>query len=344
MKQPGVYTEKEILSQPDAWQATLAQISTDEGRLRTFLSTIAFDSAIFTGCGSTYYLALAAAGVWQRATGLPAYVAPASEIWAAPDQVAMGRKPLLIAVSRSAETTETIRALEALQSARQTPTLTLTCYPDRPLSRGGDFNLVLPAGQENSVAQTRAFTVLYLTTLALAGMLGHQTKLLEELHQLPARLRVLMEMYLETVRAFGRDNTLDRFYFLGTGLRYGLASELSLKMKEMSLSHSEPFHTLEFRHGPKSMVTSSALVVGLLSQERLIPEMAVLDDVASLGGRTLMLGSAAADIAFGVPISDLAQSLLYLPFGQILAFERAIANGLDPDSPRNLDTVVRLDQ
>ena len=83
----------------------------------------------------------------------------------------------------------------------------------------------------------------------------------------------------------GRDASLDRFYWLGSGPRQGLACELSLKMKEMSLTHSEPFHFMEFRHGPKSMVTPQTLVVGLRSTRNGPAESAVLEDVKALGGR-----------------------------------------------------------
>ncbi|MGQ9908594.1 MAG: SIS domain-containing protein [Candidatus Flexifilum sp.] len=343
MKQPGEYTAREIASQPDAWRAAFDQMRAEEQRVRAFLTSTQHDAVVFTGCGSTYYLALAAAAVWQRVTGMAACAAPASEIWAAPDQIGIGRSPLLIAVSRSAETTETIRAVEAARAARQMQVMTLTCYAERALSTSGDLNLVFPSGQEDSVAQTRAFSVLYLAAIMVSAIAGAQPGLLDELHGLPERLRRLMNTYADTVRQLGRDRTVDRFYFLGTGFRYGLASELSLKMKEMALAHSEPFYTLEFRHGPKSMVTPQTLVVSLLSQERRAQELAVIADIAALGGRTLALGSAAPGIDFGPPLSDVADSLLYLPFGQLLAFERAISGGHDPDRPRHLDTVVRLD-
>jgi glucosamine--fructose-6-phosphate aminotransferase (isomerizing) len=140
----------------------------------------------------------------------------------------------------------------------------------------------------------------------------------------------------------GRDGRLDRFYFLGSGARYGLAAELSLKMKEMSLSHSEPFHCLEFRHGPKSMVTPNTLIVGLLSETHRAREQAVLEDMQAMGAQVLTLGERDCAVSFDSGITEPARNLLYLPVGQRLAFERSLFNGLNPDRPHNLEAVVTL--
>ena len=137
---------------------------------------------------------------------------------------------------------------------------------------------------------------------------------------------------------------LDRFYFLGSGPRYGLACELSLKMKEMSLSHSEPFHFLEFRHGPKSMLTPNTRMVGLVSEANRVHELAVLDEMRQHGAQVLALGERDADVAFASQVSEAAWNVLSLPVGQLLVFERAVQRGLDPDHPRNLDAVVKLDE
>ena len=130
----------------------------------------------------------------------------------------------------------------------------------------GGVNLILPAGQEQSVAQTRAFTCLYLATVALAALWSGNRRLLDEMAMLPEVGRAPSRRRRRAARRLARDASLERFYFLGSGPRYGLACELSLKMKEMSLSHSEPFHSLEFRHGPQSMVNPQTLIVGLLSE------------------------------------------------------------------------------
>ena len=96
--------------------------------------------------------------------------------------------------------------------------------------------------------------------------------------------------------ALGQDDGLDRFYFLGSGPRYGLACELNLKMKEMVLCFSEPFHFMEFRHGPMSMVTPSTLLVGLRSEQNRDHEQVVLDEMQQRDARLLVMAEAEADV------------------------------------------------
>jgi glucosamine--fructose-6-phosphate aminotransferase (isomerizing) len=121
-----------------------------------------------------------------------------------------------------------------------------------------------------------------------------------------------------------------------------LACELSLKMKEMSLSHSEPFHFMEFRHGPMSMVTPSTLLIGLLSEQNRAQEQAVLDEMAQRGARVLVMADTGADVSFQSGVDEAARNVLCLPIGQLIAFERALHKSLDPDRPHNLTAVVRL--
>jgi glucosamine--fructose-6-phosphate aminotransferase (isomerizing) len=140
----------------------------------------------------------------------------------------------------------------------------------------------------------------------------------------------------------GKNLQLDRIFFLGSGARYGLACELNLKMKEMSLTYSEAFHFLEFRHGPMSMVTSDSLIIGLISEENSSHEFSVLDDIRNLGGHVLSIGESYTDISFLSGVEEVFRNILYLPFGQMIAYERSMAKGLNPDHPNNLDSVVKL--
>lgn len=345
MSTVGTHTDHEIQSQPESWRAALEVLSQERNALTAFgrdLLSTPGASLIVTGCGSTYYLAQAAAAALQTHAGVSARALPASEVWLNPLAMPRSSRIGLIAVSRSGETTETLRACEAFRARGLGPILTLSCYPGRDLTTSGDLNLVLPSGQEDSVAQTRAFSTLYLGTLALAAFWGNAEALWEELAQTPDAGADVLERSRNLAEALGSDLSLERFYFLGSGLRYGLAGEMSLKMKEMSLSHSEPFHVLEFRHGPMSMVTPDTLVVAQLSDAQVAEERAVIDDMRKLGARILTIAEANADIALDSGLSETARSLLALPIGQRLAFARSVAKGLNPDRPHNLETVVTL--
>ena len=343
MTEPGKFTEQEILSQPQAWTETIRGLKAQQSDIEQLLKQMDFNQILFTGCGSTYYLSLAAAAFCQQVTGRIARGIPASELWLNPENYYLpDGKTLLVAVSRSGETTETLNACESFKAAGRGTVLTLSCYPDHPLTKMGDLNLVFPSGQERSIAQTRAFTTLYLAAIGLACILGNRGDILQMMEKLPELCENTLQLARPWAERFGRDSRLDRFYFLGSGLRYGLACELSLKMKEMSLSQSEPFHFMEFRHGPKSMVTGTTLLIGLVSRNNGSYEKKVLNEMSALGAGTFTLAPEGGDIAFTTDLPEALVNALYLPPGQLLAFERSIARGLNPDEPYLLDAVVRL--
>ena len=152
----------------------------------------------------------------------------------------------------------------------------------------------------------------------------------------------LIGNYESLAKEMGENLDFDRFYFLGSGIRHGLACEVNLKMKEMTLTHSEPFHFLEFRHGPMSMVNEKAVVVGMLSEVNGAHESKVLSEMKALGGTVMSLGESAADVTFKSGIPENVRGVLYLPVLQLIAFYRSVAKGLNPDRPKNLTAVVQL--
>jgi glucosamine--fructose-6-phosphate aminotransferase (isomerizing) len=160
--------------------------------------------------------------------------------------------------------------------------------------------------------------------------------------RLPGAGKKLLETYSSLAETFGRNAAFERYYFLGSGARYGLACEVSLKMKEMSLSHSEPFHFMEFRHGPMSMVNEHTLLVGMVSDARREQEMRVLAEMKRRGAAVLALAESEADVNLASGIAEDAHAALYLPVLQLMAFEHALAKGLNPDRPNNLTAVVEL--
>ena len=159
----------------------------------------------------------------------------------------------------------------------------------------------------------------------------------------------LMDNYESYAKELGENLDLDRFYFLGSGIRYGLACEVNLKMKEMTLTHSEPFHFLEFRHGPMSMVNENTVVVGMLSDANRVHEAKVLAEMKMLGATVAALGKSPsgmisdADVEFESGIPESVRGVLYLPVLQLMAFYRSVAKGLNPDRPNNLTAVVKLE-
>jgi glucosamine--fructose-6-phosphate aminotransferase (isomerizing) len=342
--QPSYDTLKEIQTQPDAWEEAVQVAIRQAGQVEQLWRSGGFDQVIFTGCGSTYYLSLAGASLFQQLTGFPARAVPGGELLFYPaNTYSQSGETFLVAVSRSGNTSETIQAVKAFRQEKRGRALVITNYPHSPLAELGDLTLGLPEGQEKSVAQTRSFACMCVAATAISAILGGRQDLLGMMQRLPESGRRLLADYDALAHAWGSDLSLDRFYFLGSGPRYGLACEVNLKMKEMTLTHSEAFHFMEFRHGPMSMVTATAAVIGLLSDSNRAHEQAVLQEMSALGGRLLSLGESGVDVAFESHLPEEIRGVLYLPVIQMIAYQRSVAKGLNPDRPKNLSAVVKLE-
>jgi len=332
------HTEREILSQPEIWERTLATLSTDEAS--AYWGQMEPRGVLVTGCGSTFYLALTAASLIRDEVGLQSRAMPASEIALSSRAIPEIEGSFLLAISRSGTTSETLAAVARFRELGGAGVIVVTNYPDAELSSMADVVLCAPAGQEESVAQTRSFSSMLLTVEALVGQVaGLDRTPMSRLPELGASL--LMEAQ-EPMRSLATDSSIERFYFLGSDPLYGVAAEGMLKLKEMSLTDSEAFHSLEFRHGPIAMADPTAAVIGLIAPDRRQAELAVVNDAAGLGARTISVGSGAS-----LPIDDDIPSwvrpVLYLLPLQTLALERARFKGLNPDRPRNLVAVIELD-
>ncbi len=344
---PGARTLREIGEQPEAWLAAIDSFDRGAEEVDRLFDEAAPDEIVFTGCGSSYYLSLTAAAVFQEATGLRAKAVPSSEILQFPHGVfAEGARPLLVAASRSGTTTETLRALEVARR-REISTLALTCAPRSELARRAHLSLHSPHGRETSVVMTKSFSSLLLLGLLLAAQRAKSLTLRRELRRLPALGRRVVKAALALSRSIGADAS--RFVFLGAGPMHGIAWEAMLKMTEMAQRTAVAYHPLEFRHGPIAAAGPGTLAVLFETQAGRRMEADLVRDLRRHGASVMRLrdsGQAATeadvDIILEAGVSDAARSLLYLPFAQGLAYSRAVGAGLDPDRPQHLTSVVRL--
>lgn len=344
---PGDFTYHEITTQTEAWVEALDVVERSSADLRALFNS-RYSQVIFTGCGSTYYLSQAAAALFQECTGRIARAVPAGELLLNERTVLSSNTnepTLLIAISRSGATTETLRAVEHFKTHHNGKVLVITNYADRPLPRLADLPLVIEKGQEESVAQTRSFASMYVAAVAASLLAGEYHAERSAMYQLAEKGQILLRVHAHLAQEVGENLSYDRFYFLGSGIRYGLACEANLKMKEMTLTHSEPFHFLEFRHGPMSMVGGHTVVVGLLSESNFPHEWAVLEEMRNLGAKVLALAERGekVNVQFHSQLPEIAYGVLYLPVLQLMAYHRALAKGLDPDRPTHLSAVVELD-
>lgn len=340
------YTLNEIRKQPRDWQTTIDQMIQETEKWKHIFSDKHYRNVYFTGCGTSYYLSIAASYLFQEITGINARALPASEVLLLPEKIFdKNEQNLLIGVGRSGTTTESVEAIRKFKEEGYGDALSIACRSNAPSSAVATYSIELPHVDEKSIVMTGTFTNVLLTTQVLAAIVSGNESYLNELQQLPAigeRVLPLSEVIAEK---YGRDMEIKQFIYLGIGAYYGLVCEAVLKLKEMTQTPTESYNPLEFRHGPISIVDDTTLVT--LFQSDYAPEMEidVLNDVELLGGKTLLISSVKkGDSSFGLGtnLSANARTVLYMPFVQLVGYNRAVALGLDPDKPRNLTQVVTL--
>ena len=347
----GVRTYREIITQFDSWEAAIKDVLDQAQFLKEHFQQKSFGEVVFTGCGSSYYSSLTAAAIFQTLTGIRTRGLPASELFLFPDSfLVKGSPTLLVAISRSGETTETIQAVQAFKERYGGDVLAVSCYKNSRLVSECDISLIAREGKEESVVQTRSFTTMLLMLELYAGIVSGQADFYKRLRALPKQGKRIINEHHALVKELGEKKEVEKFVFLGSGVNYGLACEAMLKMKEVTLTSSEAFHFLEFRHGPKATVDEKTLVVGFVSDSASNYELEVTEEMRNLGAKTLVFtdktikGHMDYLIQLNSGFSDLARGLLYIPPIQLLAYYKALSRGLDPDHPRHLDAVVKLEK
>jgi glucosamine--fructose-6-phosphate aminotransferase (isomerizing) len=347
---PGEHTRSEIASQPDVWKATLREFRQQRDALEGLLSQAESKQIIAVGCGSTHYLSLSVAAM-LRSKDIPGYAYPSAEYVYFPEKQLPG-DTILLAISRSGTTSETLWAIEQFRERYPgQPVIAITTLPKSQVAEEADLVLSATWAQEVSIAQTRSFTSMFLLAQGLVSVLARDEAFLEALDRLPTTLEAVLERSMDIPQKLAADQSLKRFFFLGGGPLYGIASEAMIKTKEITASWAEAYYPLELRHGPMSVVNDEALVVGFISDSAKEVEIDVLKDMKALGAATLAIGEG-VDGFDGDGLDDVVEldsglsvwerGVLYLPLIQWMAYYRAIKTGLDPDRPLNLTAVVEL--
>jgi glucosamine--fructose-6-phosphate aminotransferase (isomerizing) len=346
----GAHSLAEILSQPRCWADCLKRL--ESGEVREIAKRFGNSPEwVFIGCGSSYYIALAAAASWIAITGTRARAVPASELLLFPDLAFNGAKEFVpVLISRSGQTSEIVRAAQLLNQ-KQIPSLAISCATQQKLEKIATVSILLPEADEQSTVMTRSFTSMLLSLQYLAAALAGNENFTQNLKALPSAAEKILQDLLIRVREFANHNFFSDYVCLGQGPYYGLACESALKVMEMSQTYAQSFHTLEFRHGPKSIVSGATLISFLLSDANYDAEVEVLEEIKHLGGKTLVVAKRIADCARAA--ADLVVELDcalpepsgLAPFvfaGQLVGFYTALHKGLDPDRPPNLSRVVLL--
>jgi len=346
----GAQTISEILSQPATWTACL-QAMDKSAELRLLAHELPRNIEwVFIGCGSSYYLAQSAAATWSILTGEKSRAIPASEVIFFPQLLPIPCQPVLI--TRSGHTSEVLQAARYLESVLKLKVLAITCGKDTPIEKISSHQIILHAADEKSTVMTRSFTSMLVVLQSLAAIRGDRPDFLDDIHKLPDQFAARLNQTQSTVKSLVNAQTFADYVFLGQGPFFGIAQESMLKIKEMSCSYAQCFHTLEFRHGPKSIVSPETLVTFLISETGFTAETTVLEEIKALGATTLVVANSsnsairkAADylVELSLDVSEVARAAASVVTGQLLGFYTGMRKGLNPDEPRNLSRVVMLE-
>jgi glutamine---fructose-6-phosphate transaminase (isomerizing) len=341
-----VKTVQEIYGQPATWKQCLGLLR------RLDLEGLVGDRRptefqwVFVGCGTSFYLAQAAAASFTLLTGRLARALPASEILLYPElSLPSPESAFPILISRSGHTSEVLAVADILRE-KGLEFMALTCDGNE-LASSTRRVLQLPVREESTV-MTGSFTSMLLAMQFVAARLAGNEEFLTELDQLPALVESLLAKYGQQLEKFAQ-RPFEDVAVLGQGPLYPIASEVALKVMESSSSYAQYFHTLEFRHGPKSIIDNRALVIGLISDAGGEQELKVLSEMKELGASTIAIVNRATPAArkaadFLVELSSsqpaLALLIAYVVWGQLFGSYVGLAKGLNPDEPTNLTRVV----
>jgi glutamine---fructose-6-phosphate transaminase (isomerizing) len=346
----GAHTIAEILSEPATWKSCFKTME-QSGELQWLNEKLPRNIEwVFIGCGSSFYLAQAAAASWSILTGEKARALPASEITLFPQLFLAACQPVLI--TRSGYTSEALQAAEYLEKKLNLKTFAITCGTDTPIEKIASHCVKLNAADEKSTVMTRSFTSMLITLQSLAAIRGKRGEFLAALGNLPDQLTARLNTIHSTMKSLAESRSFADYVFLGQGPFFGIAQESMLKVKEMSCSYAQCFHTLEFRHGPKSIVGPETLITFIISETGFAAEVQVLEEIKKLGGTTLAISNVsdstirrAADysVELSLDVPETARAAASVIPGQLLGFYTGIKKGLNPDEPRNLSRVVMLE-
>ncbi len=338
-------TLKEIKEQPKAIKAVIKELENKKGIISNILSDAS--TFCFLGCGTSYYLSLTGSSLINEINlGLGF---PGSEIFVSPNNIPKIDFDVIIPISRSGESAETVRATKYLKKkCREAIILSITCKKDSKIDKISDISVISRKGGEESVVMTKSFSSMLASLEYLSKLNSEKKQHFDYFQKLPQESRKILKKSEKIAKRIANNGNLKKYIFLGPGEYYGLASEAMLKMEEMTLSWSKAYHPLEFRHGPRSLADENTLVTTFIPRRNLEEHKNLVKDVRDLNADTLVIGrekdisDIESDHALKIPpYADELGLPLLIPFPQLLGYYGAIAKNLNPDNPQNLTRVVK---
>jgi glucosamine--fructose-6-phosphate aminotransferase (isomerizing) len=356
------FMQKEIFEQPRAVSDTLEGVVAITPQIFGAGAEAVFrgiDSVLVLACGTSYYSGLVARQWIEALAGLPCHVEIASE-YRYRESVPNPRA-LVVVVSQSGETADTLAALKHAQGLGHAATLAVCNVASSAMMRMTRLQYLTHAGVEIGVASTKAFTTqltaLFILGLTLAKLRGRlaaeaEARHLKALRHLPTALGAVLALEPQVIAWAERFAKKEHALFLGRGLHFPIALEGALKLKEISYIHAEAYPAGELKHGPLALVTSEMPVVTIAPNDALLEKLkSNMQEVRARGGELYVFADGGSRIAAAPGVNvirlpehyGLLSPILHVVPLQLLAYHTALARGTDVDKPRNLAKSVTVE-
>jgi glucosamine--fructose-6-phosphate aminotransferase (isomerizing) len=359
------YMQKEIFEQPMAVANTLEMVTNARAISAQLFGAEArkiFDqinSILILACGTSYHAAMVARYWLEGLAGIPCNVEIASEYRYR--ESVPNPQALVITISQSGETADTLAALQHAKSLGHHHTLSICNVAESALVRASVLRFLTRAGPEIGVASTKAFTTqlaaLVLLTMALAKLRGRlppgrEAELLHALRHLPAALARVLDVEPQITGWAEKFAQRHHALFLGRGIHYPIAMEGALKLKEISYVHAEAYAAGELKHGPLALVDQYMPVIAIAPKDALLEKLkSNLQEVRARGGELYVMADQDTRLAEGDGIhvirmpdhAGLLSPILHTIPLQLLAYHVALNKGTDVDKPRNLAKSVTVE-
>lgn len=359
------FMQKEIHEQPRAISDTLEGVVSSAGFKPSLFGVDAeqvladVESVQILACGTSYYAGLTARYWIEALAGIPCAVDIASEYRYR--KVVANSKQLIVTISQSGETLDTMEALKYAKSLGQGKTLSICNVPESAIPRASKLVFLTRAGAEIGVASTKAFTTqlvaLFALAVTLAGLRGQvdaarEAELLEELRHLPGSVQHALNLEPQIMAWAEKFAPRQHALFLGRGMHYPIALEGALKLKEISYIHAEGYPAGELKHGPLALVDEAMPVVVIAPNDALLEKVkSNIQEVRARGGQMFVFAD--ADSSFseseGVHVIrtprhvGILSPIVHAIPVQLLSYHVALARGTDVDKPRNLAKSVTVE-
>jgi len=356
------FMQKEIFEQPRAISDTIPASNTFEASLfgeQAVAVLPAIDSLLILACGTSYYSGLTAKYWIESIAGIPTQVEIASEYRYR--ESVPNPKALVVVISQSGETADTLAALKHAQALGHSHTLAICNVGSSAMVRLTELTFLTHAGTEIGVASTKAFTTQLVALFVLAATLGKlrgrvdsttEAGYIKLLRHLPAALNSVLALEPQII-AWAEDfSKKENALFLGRGLHYPIALEGALKLKEISYIHAEAYPAGELKHGPLALVTEAMPVVTVAPNDTLLEKLkSNMQEVRARGGELYVFADSDTQIVNepGIHVIrmpehyGLLSPILHTVPLQLLAYHTAVARGTDVDKPRNLAKSVTVE-